>query len=56
MEPDVIICSNNQIIQCEIYDYKQNYYEYDSLRFRQNPNLQFYDNQSFNFRVFIKES
>ena len=56
LEPDVIMCSNNSIIQCEIYDYKKNYYELDSLVYRQDPLLQFYDNQTFQFRVFLKES
>ena len=53
-EPDVILCSNNDLINCEIYDYKQNYEEIDVLSSRQNPYLQFYDNQSFNLRLFIK--
>jgi len=53
-EPDVILCSNNDLINCEIYDYKQNYEEIDVLSTRQNPYLQFYDNQSFNLRLFIK--
>ena len=56
LEPDVIMCSNNSIIQCEIYDYKKNYYELDSLVYRQDPLLQFYDNQTFQFRVILKES
>jgi len=56
LEPDVIICSNNTIIHCEIYDYKTNYFELDALQYRQDPNLQFYDNQTYHFRVFIKES
>ena len=56
LEPDVIICSNNEIIQCEIYDYKRNYFELDTLTYRQDPNLQFYDNQTYHFRVFIKDS
>ena len=41
---------------CEIYDYKKKYYELDSLVYRQDPLLQFYDNQTFQFRVFLKES
>jgi len=56
LEPEVIICSNNSIIQCEVYDYKNNYYEIDTLVYRQNPILQFYDNQTFQFRVFLKDS
>ena len=28
LEPDVIMCSKNQIIHCEIYDYKKNYKEF----------------------------
>ena len=56
LEPDVIMCSNNAIIQCEIYDYKKNYRELDALKYRQDPKLQFYDNQTYQFRVFIKEN
>lgn len=55
-EPDVILCSNNQIINCEIYDYKQNYFEVDILFARQNPYLQFYDNQTFGLRLFIRDN
>ena len=36
--------------------YKTNYFELDALQYRQDPNLQFYDNQTYHFRVFIKES
>jgi len=56
LEPDVIMCSNNEIIQCEIYDYKKNYRELDSLKYRQDPKLQFYDKQTYQFRVFIKDN
>ena len=55
-EPDVILCSNNDIINCEIYDYKQNYKEIDIIKTRQNPYLQYYDNQTWNLRLFIKEA
>ena len=55
-EPDVILCSNNDIINCEIYDYKQKYKEIDIIKTRQNPYLQYYDNQTWNLRLFIKEA
>ena len=66
-EPDVIICNTSMIINgvetridksynCEINEYKDNYFKLDTSRYRENENLFYYKDPTRTINVYIKES
>ncbi len=66
-EPDVIICNTAMIINgvktridksynCEINEYKDNYFKLDTSRYRENENLFYYKDPTRTINVYIKES
>tara|TARA_B100001996_G_scaffold196150_1_gene150267 strand:- start:4851 stop:6566 length:1716 start_codon:yes stop_codon:yes gene_type:complete len=68
MEPDVIICTPQAIIDgyptevgseffnCEVTDYKKNYYQLDTEKYLNNPNREYFYDPYIEIDVFIKES
>lgn len=64
-EPDVIICSQTMIIRgipttntlynCQISDYRKNYFKLDTDQYRNNPNLNYYKDPYKELSVFIKK-
>ena len=66
-EPDVIICNTSMIINgietridkpynCEINEYKDNYFKLDTSKYRENENLFYYKDPTRTINVYIKES
>ena len=65
-EPRVIICNPRQIINgnpqrvdsynCAIADYKLNYIKIDTLRFKNNQNLEYYKNPYQTLDLYIREN
>lgn len=68
LEPDMIICAPQTIIDgaptklgsdifnCEITDYKKNYYKLDTEKYLNNPNREYYYDPYISIDVFIKNS
>jgi hypothetical protein len=68
LEPDMIICAPQTIIagtptklgsdifNCEITDYKKNYYKLDTEKYLINPNREYYYDPYISIDVFIKNS
>jgi len=68
MEPDVIICTPQAVIygypteigskffNCEVTDYKKNYYQLDTEKYLNNPNRQYFYDPYIEIDVFIKQS
>lgn len=68
LEPDMIICAPQTIIDgtptklgsdifnCEITDYKKNYYKLDTEKYLINPNREYYYDPYISIDVFIKNS
>jgi len=66
LEPDVIICSPQTIIDgsptkigsnifnCEVTDYKKNYFKLDTNKYLENPNREYYYDPYISIDVFIK--
>ena len=64
-EADVVICSprmikngvvtKNELINCEISDYKKNYVKLNTLSYKNNENLNFYYDPYKEISVFIKQ-
>lgn len=68
LEPDIIICAPQTIIDgspaklgsdifnCEITDYKKNYYKLNTEKYLVNPNREYYFDPYISIDVFIKNS
>lgn len=68
LEPDIIICAplliidgsptklGTEIFNCEITDYKKNYYKLDTKKYLTNPNRDYYYDPYISIDVFIKNS
>lgn len=68
LEPDIIICApqliidgsptklGTEIFNCEITDYKKNYYKLDTEQYLINPNRNYYYDPYISIDVFIKNS
>jgi hypothetical protein len=68
LEPDMIICApqiiidgaptklGSDIFNCEITDYKKNYYKLDTEKYLNNPNREYYYDPYISIDVFIKNS
>ncbi len=67
LEPDIIICAPQTIIDgsptklgtdifnCEITDYKKNYFKLDTEKYLNNPNREYYYDPYISIDVFIKK-
>lgn len=67
LEPDIIICAPQTIVDgsptklgtdifnCEITDYKKNYFKLDTEKYLKNPNREYYYDPYISIDVFIKK-
>ena len=64
-DPDVVLCSQRMIIRgtpvkntlynCEVSDYRKNYFKLDTSKYVENPNLNFYRDPYKELKVFIRK-
>ena len=64
-DPDVVLCSQRMIIRgtpvkntlynCEVSDYRKNYFKLDTSKYVESPNLNFYRDPYKELKVFIRK-